>query len=84
MDLIQIISGVLLIISCLVIILVVLIQESKDAGMTSAITGASNDSFYGKNGGKTREAKLAKFTKLAAFIFFAATLLVNILAVYKK
>ena len=50
--------------------------------MTSAITGSSNDSFYGKNGGNTRDAKLAKFTRVAAFLFFAITLLVNILAVY--
>ena len=84
MSAIQIISGILLIISCLVIILVVLIQESKDQGMSSAITGSSNDSFFGKNGQKTREAKLARFTKVAAFIFFAATLLVNILATHAK
>lgn len=84
MNVIQIVSGVLLIISCLIIILVVLIQDSKDEGMTSAITGTANDSFFGKNGGRTREAKIAKFTKFAAFIFFGVTLLVNILAVYKK
>ena len=84
MGTIQIISGILLLISCLFIILVVLIQDSKDPGMTSAITGSSNDSFYGKNGSSTKDAKLAKITKVAAFIFFAATLLVNIIAVYKK
>lgn len=84
MGLIQIICGVLLLIACAVIILVVLLQESKDPGMTSAITGASNDSFYGKNGSKTREAKLVRFTRIAAIIFFVATLVVNIVAVHSK
>ncbi len=81
---IQIIAGILLILACLVIILVVLIQDSKDQGMTSAITGSSNDSFYGKNSGNTREARVANFTRVAAFIFFAATLAVNIIAIYVK
>lgn len=84
MDAIHIVSGILLLISCLIIILVVLIQESKDQGMTSAITGASNDSFYGKNTSKTKEAKLNRLTKVAAIIFFAGTLAVNIFAVYIK
>lgn len=82
MNVIQIIGGVLLIISCLVIILIVLAQNSKDPGMTSAITGSANDSFYGKNGGKTRDAKLSKFTRFAAIVFISVTLIVNILAVY--
>lgn len=81
---VQIIFGVLLLISCLIIIIVVLMQESKDQGMTSAITGSANDSFYGKNGGKTRDAKLAKFTKGAAILFFVVTLAVNVVAVYFK
>lgn len=81
---IQIVCGVLLLIACAIIILVVLLQESKDPGMSSAISGASNDSFYGKNTSKTREARLVKFTRVSAIIFFVATLVVNIVAVYVK
>lgn len=84
MNTIQIVSGILLAIACLIIILVVLIQDSKDPGMTSAITGSANDSFFGRNGSKTRDSKVANFTRVAAFIFFGVTLLVNIFAVYKK
>ncbi len=84
MSTLQIVSGVLLLISCLIIILVVLIQDSKDPGMTSAITGSSNDSFYGKNTSRTHEARMTKFTKGAAVVFFVATLVVNIAAVYIK
>lgn len=77
MSTIQIISGAFLIAACLVIILVVLIQESKDQGMTSAITGASNESFFDKNGKRTRDSAVANFTRVAAIIFFVATLVVN-------
>ena len=66
----EIVSGVLLLISSIFIILVTLLQESKQQGMTSAIGGGSNDSFYGKNSGRSREAKLAKMTTVMAIIFF--------------
>lgn len=84
MGILEIIAGVLLLISSLVIILVVLIQESKEQGLTSAIGGGSNDSFYGNNTGRTRDAKLAKFTRTAAVTFFVVTLAVNIFANIKK
>lgn len=75
-----IICGVLLIISSLIIIIVVLAQDSKDqGGLTSAIGGGSNDSFFGRNGSRTKEAKLNKLTKVCAIVFFIATLVVNII-----
>lgn len=84
MSVLEIIAGVLLIVASLVIILVVLVQESKEQGLTSAIGGGSNDSFYGKNSGRTRDAKLARFTRAAAIVFFVVTLAVNIFASIKK
>ena len=80
----EIACGVLLIIACLIIILVVLIQDKKDQGMSSAISGAGNDSYFGKNSKNTKDAKINRFTRTAAIIFFAATLAVNIAAVYAK
>lgn len=80
----EIIAGVLLIIASLIIVLVVLSQESKEQGLTSAIGGGANDSFYESNSGRTREAKLNKVTRFAAIIFFVVTLVVNILAAVKK
>lgn len=80
----EIVSGVLLLISSIFIILVTLLQESKQQGMTSAIGGGSNDSFYGKNSGRSREAKLAKMTTVMAIIFFVVTLVVNLVPVFIK
>lgn len=80
MGTVGIICGVLLIISSLVIVFVVLAQDSNDqGGLTSAIGGGSNESFYGKNGSRTKEAKLNRITKICAVVFFIATLVVNII-----
>jgi preprotein translocase subunit SecG len=52
--------------------------------MTAALTGASADSFYGKNEGRTKEAILAKITRVMAIILFAAVLAVNIVPIFTK
>jgi preprotein translocase subunit SecG len=50
--------------------------------MTSAITGASSESFYGKNEGRTKEAKLIKATKFGLIVFFVLTLAINIVPLF--
>lgn len=77
---IEIAAGVLLAIASIVIILIVLVQESKEQGLTSAISGGYNDSFYGKNTARTKDAKLNRLTKICAVILFVVTLAVNIIS----
>lgn len=77
MTVIEIISGILLLICCVAISLIVLIQDSKEQGLNSAIGGGSNDSFYSTNKNRTRDAKLSRITKIAAIILFVVTLVVN-------
>ena len=84
MSTIEIVAGVLLILAGLVIILVVLAQESKEQGLTSAIGGGANESFYEHNMGKTRDARLSKFTRNAAIVMFIVTLAVNLFATINK
>lgn len=75
MSTIEIVFGVLLIISCLIVIILCMMQDTKSQdSMTSAITGASSDSFYGKNTGRTKEAMLIKTTRVFAIILFVITL----------
>ena len=52
--------------------------------MTAALTGASADSFYGKNEGRTKEAILAKVTRAMAIILFVIVLAVNIIPIFTK
>lgn len=61
--------GGILLASALFLIVVVLLQESKSAGLSGAISGGA-DTFFGKNKGRTIEAKLEKMTKFVAILFF--------------
>ncbi|MDE5764893.1 MAG: preprotein translocase subunit SecG [Ruminococcus sp.] len=83
MSILEIIGGALLLVSCVAIIILCLCQESKSQdGMTAALTGASTDSFYGKNEGRSREAILAKVTRIFGIILFVITLAVNIIPIF--
>ncbi|HCJ40349.1 preprotein translocase subunit SecG [uncultured Ruminococcus sp.] len=79
---IEIGAGVVLALCSVIIVLVVLVQESKDDGLTSAIGGGYNDSFYGKNTGNTRDAKLNRMTRSAAIVMFILTIAVSIIHGY--
>lgn len=75
MSTIEIVFGVLLIITCIIVIILCMMQDTKSQdSMTSAITGASSDSFYGKNTGRTKEAMLIKTTRVFAIILFVIAL----------
>ena len=62
MSAIQYVLGIVLIILAIVLIVSVLLQESRSAGLSGAISGGA-DTFFGKTKGKTIEQKLAKITK---------------------
>ncbi|MCL1823676.1 MAG: preprotein translocase subunit SecG [Oscillospiraceae bacterium] len=81
MGILEIVSAILLILSCVFIILMVLMQDSKK-GMSQAISGGSNDNFYQRNSGRSKEARLARATRTAAILFFVVTLAVNVFAIY--
>ena len=61
------------------IIVVVLFQSGKSAGLSGAIGGVA-DSFLSKNKAKTTDAKLARATKWVGAVFIVLTLWRNILA----
>ena len=69
----QVIIGILLFITALILVVTVLLQESKQNGM-SAVSGAA-ETFFGKNKAKGLEAKLALITKIAAAAFVVLAVL---------
>ena len=75
--------GGILIVASIFIVLFVMLQESRQAGLSGAIAGGS-DSFYEKNKGRSKEAKLAFFTKIFAVVFFVVTLVAVILFAFTK
>ena len=60
------------------IILIVLFQSGKSAGLSGAIGGVA-DSFLAKNKAKTMDAKLARGTKWVGAVFLILTLVLLIL-----
>ena len=70
----EILIGVLLVITSIFIVILVLMQQSRRAGLSGAISGGA-DTFFGKNKGRTIDAKLSKITKIVAVFFFVFTLL---------
>ncbi len=82
MSALEIVSGIVLIISCLIIILLVMLQESKGNGLAGAIGGG--EMLDAANRTTSRDAVLAKFTKIAAVVFFIITLVVSLFSIYFK
>lgn len=80
MSVVEIVAGIVLLIASIFIVLIVLVQDSKEGGLTSAIGGGSNESFFGRNSSRTKEAKLSRITKVMATIFFVVALVVNFIA----
>lgn len=65
------------------LIVVVLLQQSKQNGLSGAITGGSSDTFFGKNRGRTMDAILAKWTAVAAILFLVTSIALFILQAQK-
>ncbi|HAS37159.1 MAG TPA: preprotein translocase subunit SecG [Ruminococcaceae bacterium] len=77
MSALQYVFGAVLIILAVFLIIVVLLQESRSAGLSGAISGGA-DTFFGKSKGRTMEQKLVKLTRISAIAFFILTLGVTI------
>ncbi|WP_298024364.1 preprotein translocase subunit SecG [uncultured Dysosmobacter sp.] len=78
MDTLKLIITILQLLCGLAIILVVLFQSGKSAGLSGAIGGVA-DSFLAKNKAKTMDAKLARATKWIGALFLILTLVLLIL-----
>ena len=82
MDALQYVFGAVLIIIAVFLIIVVLLQESRSAGLSGAISGGA-DTFFGKSKGRTMEQKLVKLTRISAIAFFILTLGITIFFMFK-
>ncbi len=81
MGTIELISGIILIVVSVLVVIITLLQESKDRHM-SAINGSAGESFFDKNSARSKEAKLSKVTTTLTIIFFVVTLALNILPLF--
>ena len=77
MAVVKTILTVVFIIISVALTVIILMQESKSAGL-GAIAGAA-DTYWGKNKGRSMEGTLEKFTKFAAVAVLLLALVLNII-----
>ncbi|MFQ9934358.1 MAG: preprotein translocase subunit SecG [Lachnospiraceae bacterium] len=67
---------ILFVIVSLVLVVIVLMQEGKSAGLTGSINGMA-DTYWGKNKGRSWEGKLQKATRILVIVFFVIAVILN-------
>lgn len=65
------------VIVCFALTIIVLMQESKQNGLSGAISGAA-DTYWGKNKGRSMEGKLVAITKMLGIAFIVIAVILNI------
>ena len=80
----QIAGGILILITSILLIVLTLMQDSKQPGALGSLTGQQSDSYLSKNRGRTLEAKMVFITRILLIVFIAVTVLLNILITYIK
>ena len=76
MEILRGILTVIFILVCIVLTVIVLMQEGKDAGLGS-IAGIS-ETYRGKNKGRSMEGALVKATKYLAIGFIVLSVILNL------
>lgn len=74
MEVLEIILTILEVITSVALILVVLFQSGKEAGLSGAITGGSQDTYLNKNKNGSLDKMLASATKWIALAWILLTL----------
>ena len=81
MDWYEILIGILLVITSIAIVILVLMQQSRRAGLSGAISGGA-ETFFGKNKSNSVEAKLSRLTKILGVVFFVIALFCTFLLAF--
>jgi preprotein translocase subunit SecG len=76
-DIIRVILMVIFVLVCCILTVIVLMQESKQNGLSGAISGAA-DTYWGKNKGRSVEGKLELFTKILGAAVIVLALILNL------
>lgn len=72
----RIVLTIVFILICLALVVLVLMQEGKSAGLGS-ISGAA-ETYWGKNKGRSMEGQLVKITRVLAILFMAVAAILNL------
>jgi preprotein translocase subunit SecG len=76
MGALKIVLTVFFIVVCIALVVLVLMQEGKSAGL-GAISGIT-ETYWGKNKGRSMEGRLVKFTTILAVLFMGLAVILNL------
>ncbi len=70
---------VLFFIDCIVMIVLILMQQGKNEGL-GALAGMStnSDTYWSKNKGRSEEGRLVRLTRILVIVFIALAIILNI------
>ena len=73
MKALAIVLSIVLLLVCIVMSVIVLMQEGKSAGLSGTISGAA-ETYFGKNKARTLEGKMERLTKILAAAYLVLAL----------
>ena len=79
MTALKVILGIFYMLICLVLIIIILKQESKGDGLSSVITGENSESFFSKNKVLSKERFLSKLTVVLSVFFAVVAIVLSVL-----
>ena len=79
MTALKVILGIFYMLICLVLIIIILKQESKGDGLSSVITGENSESFFSKNKGLSKERFVSKLTVVLSVFFAVVAIVLSVL-----
>ncbi len=76
MGAVRMILTILFIVVCVTLVVLVLMQEGKSAGLGAI--GGTTETYWGKNKGRSMEGLLVKLTKVLAVLFMILAVILNL------
>ena len=77
MEVLKTILMIAFIIICLAIIVIILMQEGKSAGLGS-LSGQTSETYWSKNKGRSMEGMLVKLTRIFVILFLVIAMVLNL------
>lgn len=75
MAVLKTILTIIYVIVCIALVVIVMMQEGKSAGL-GAIAGAA-DTYWGQNKGRSMEGGLVRWTKILSVLFFVLSIVLS-------
>lgn len=77
LNVLEIILTIIFSIVCIGLVVIILLQSSRNAGLSGTVSGMS-ETYWGKNKANSIEGKLEKYTKILGTIFIILAIILNI------